>query len=271
MCFLISFNFYLLFPQLVEEEGVQENGPETKKPSPAPVIVKEAEAVESDSEAMWHPDYGYMKDTFWKDLELGRVRLEGDMYSKIKGSRRAAHAEAMANLQKQNQPQTQTKTNNPKSAKKLVKSASKTNLIKPSLSNPASPTKSASGKLTKAAVKNKKRNPFGAQGYMTPKKKKAKGGKMVASVTSETVSEETWVMVGTDSNPSSPVASMLPPEGACDLCETPSIASTDASFEEDSSLHTEDLEVSTGLTIQIQTVKYYISSSVLNESDCHKK
>ncbi|CAG5114619.1 unnamed protein product, partial [Candidula unifasciata] len=51
------------------------------------------------------PVYGTVKDKFWKDLELGHQnhspQFNGDMYSNVKGCRRAAHTEALASIHKQ--------------------------------------------------------------------------------------------------------------------------------------------------------------------------
>lgn len=58
------------------------------------------------SRKQYDPVYGTVKDKFWKDLELGRhqnysQQYHGDMYSKVKGCRRAAHTEALASIHRQ--------------------------------------------------------------------------------------------------------------------------------------------------------------------------
>ncbi|XP_005098229.2 M-phase phosphoprotein 8 [Aplysia californica] len=182
---------------------------------------------DSDSERSWHPDYGYMKDTFWKDLELGRHTnntefFEGDMYSKVKGSRRAAHAEAVANIQKQQQQQqqqAQAKTSTPTSRPKISasKSSGKTHVQRGMSKSPryssSSSSKSPSlspkaGKATAPKSRKRSSNPFSARGYMSSKRsrrsKEVKGspgstseGKR-SSVTSETVGIVTMSDAGRD-------------------------------------------------------------------------
>ena len=186
--------FFYQFVHTVSSNQIQEdvlptqkeNGPDIKKTNQPAIVLGD----DTECEKSWHPDYGYMKDTFWKDLELGRITNilhEGDMYSKVKGSRRAAHAEAMANIQKQQQNPSQNKTNASINIKKATppKSFPKTSIRQSIQKSP--PVKSpclSPNKTSNNAVKNKsiqKRNPFGARGYMSAKRSRRSKASMVTT------------------------------------------------------------------------------------------
>ena len=165
-----------------------DSGPEAKVSAQSGSSASEtpvASPADADKNKDWHPDYGYMKDTFWKDLELGRITnidiFEGDMYSKVKGSRRAAHAEAMANIQKK---EPQTKTSPPPSKQKVTPKMNSKSHIRQgspkSLSN--SPiAKKVSPKVTKS--KKRSSDPFSAKGYASNRRNRRQKSVKISSST----------------------------------------------------------------------------------------
>lgn len=160
-----------------------------------------------DDDKLYDPVYGTVKDKFWKDLELGRHQnhaqlFSGDMYSKVKGCRRAAHAEAVANIQRQQQLQSKSLTSHQPSPAKHVRgsflSRSKSASAVSSKSF-KSLTRSKSPKASAVRAQKRAHAPFSARGYMSAKRsrrsREAKSGNpspegkrsRVNSVTSETM------------------------------------------------------------------------------------
>ncbi|CAL1546913.1 unnamed protein product, partial [Lymnaea stagnalis] len=175
-----------------------------------------ASATSSDMDddgQQYDPEYGTVKDKFWKDLELGRVDhysdlFSGDMYSKIKGCQRTAHAEAVANIHKHQQLHCKIAVTSPSPFPKLVTSKA---LTSPRRRRYASPSSPASVKSAPSSVnakpqslslsgRGRKRScdPFSAKGYKSKRTRRSKESKTrhastegkrssVSSVTSETM------------------------------------------------------------------------------------
>ncbi|GFO15334.1 M-phase phosphoprotein 8 [Plakobranchus ocellatus] len=191
-----------------------------------------AEDTSDDDEKDYDPEYGTVKDKFWKDLELGRHQnhaqlFSGDMYSKVKGCRRAAHAEAVANIQKQQQPNSKTeaasssiKTSPPQQKAavklKLQRMSGKKNSFKasPSISSSLVSTKKTlqpPKPLPGSAARARKRSsdPFSASGYTSVKRsRRSKEVKAIKRSSLSSVSSETIGIVTTTCplSPSAPAA-----------------------------------------------------------------
>ncbi|KAH9525081.1 hypothetical protein Btru_000283 [Bulinus truncatus] len=154
----------------------------------------------------YDPEYGTVKDKFWKDLELGRVDhysdlFAGDMYSKIKGCQRTAHAEAVANIHKQQlhgKPVTDPiniKSSSLKSTSKRHRGGFRNSF--PNSAHLAGASKPHSPITNKARKRSS--DPFSAKGYTSKRSRRSreiKNGNLsperkrtsIRSVTSETMS-----------------------------------------------------------------------------------
>lgn len=174
-----------------------------------------------DDSQQYDPEYGTVKDKFWKDLELGRVDqytdlFSGDMYSKIKGCQRTAHAEAVANIHKQQSHAKSSailhpaktpspKTSTPKAAKLKSQQSSALHSTAlnstPSLSKTSDETvpgrgrKRANEPFRSKGYKSKRTSePFSSKGYKCKRARRSHERKsglsspdVRSSVTSETV------------------------------------------------------------------------------------
>ena len=213
----VIFNISFYFVPQQAQKPVKESFEDTEKPSKMSTAVQRKIHIENTSdedEIDYDPEYGTVKDKFWKDLELGRHQnhaqlFSGDMYSKVKGCRRAAHAEAVANIQKQQQPnKPETTSSSIKALSQAQKSSVKLKLQRmsgkknqfkasPSVSNFLGPNKKAlpQRNLTSVGSRARKRStdPFSASGYTSAKRsrrsKEVKATKRSSScsVTSETL------------------------------------------------------------------------------------
>ncbi|GFS25139.1 M-phase phosphoprotein 8, partial [Elysia marginata] len=195
----------------------------------------------------YDPEYGTVKDKFWKDLELGRhqnhIDVFGlDLYSKVKGCRRAAHADAVVNIQKQQQPikpetnasglKTPDLTQKSSVKLKLQRMCGKKNQFKASSSASGlsvSNKKSLPQRITNAVSRAKKRSsdPFSASGYTSAKRsRRSKEAKAIKGSSSSSVSSETVGVVNT-----SDILSTTLPATLTDSASTSSLTSTSCASE----------------------------------------
>uniref|UniRef100_A0A2C9M0Z7 Chromo domain-containing protein n=1 Tax=Biomphalaria glabrata TaxID=6526 RepID=A0A2C9M0Z7_BIOGL len=205
------------------EEFKKEKAVEAKKRKQKPAVEapepKEIKEQTSDSNSpsdmdneaqQYDPEYGTVKDKFWKDLELGRVDhysdlFSGDMYSKIKGCQRTAHAEAVANIHKQQshgKPSVSPLTVKPlisPPAPKAHSSRRHRGALNTSLPKSSPTTGATRSQLSPGKSRKRSCEPFSAKGYTSSKRsrrsRELKSGNMspekkrvsISSVTSETI------------------------------------------------------------------------------------